>query len=106
MPVAFLFDHLKDVQPFYRGLVRSGKTDALFKTGIDHLSEKIARALQTRVKESSAIPFSILSNYLASQLFMLLKWWLDERMPYPPQRMDEIYHRLVNPTVSSALQLM
>jgi hypothetical protein len=34
---------------------------------------------------------------------MLLKWWLDERMPYPPQRMDEIYHRLVNPTVLSFL---
>jgi AcrR family transcriptional regulator len=103
MPVVFLFDHLKDVQPFYRGLVRSGKTDGLFKTGIDQLSERIARALQARVKNSLTIPIPILSNYLASELFMLLKWWLDERMPYPPQRMDEIYHRLVNPTVISSL---
>lgn len=103
MPVTFLFDHLKGVQPFYRGLMRSGKTDALFKTGIDQLSEKIAAALQTRAKGSSAIPVPILSNYLASELFMLLQWWLDERMPYPPQQMDEIYHRLVNPTVKAQL---
>ena len=103
MPVTFLFDHLKDVQPFYRGLVRSGKTDALFKAGIDQLSEKIAAALQARAG-STTIPVPILSNYLASELFMLLQWWLDERMPYPPQQMDEIYHRLVNPTVSSSLR--
>jgi AcrR family transcriptional regulator len=104
MPVTFLFDHLKDVQPFYRGLVRSGKTDALFRTGIDQLSEKIAAALQARAKGLITIPIPILSNYLASELFMLLQWWLDERMPYPPQRMDEIYHRLVNPTIASALR--
>ena len=101
MPAAFLFDHLKDVQPFYRGLVRSGKTDVLFKTGIDQLSEKIAHALRARLKDSTAVPIPILANYLASELFMLLKWWLDERMPYPPPRMDEIYHRLVNPTVAA-----
>jgi len=34
----------------------------------------------------------------------LLKWWLDERMPYSPERMDEIYHNLVNPTLKSALK--
>jgi hypothetical protein len=39
----------------------------------------------------------ILSTYLATELFALLKWWLDERMPYTPERMDEIFHTLVNP---------
>jgi len=35
----------------------------------------------------------------------LLKWWLDERMPYSPERMDEIYHELVNPAVRTVLKL-
>lgn len=98
-PVLFLFDHLKDVQPFYRGLERSRKSDALMKTGTEYLSKKFREGLKAHLKSHSSIPIPIpiLSNYLATELFALLKWWLDERMPYPPERMDQIFHELVNP---------
>jgi hypothetical protein len=43
-----------------------------------------------------------LANFLAIELFALLKWWLDHEMPYTPERMDEIYHRLVNPAFQLA----
>ena len=104
MPILFLFDHLKDVQPFYQGLVRSRKSDTLFKSGTEQLSRRIAEALKARVPPAPSIPTPVLANYLAGELFGLLKWWLDERMPYPPERMDEIYHNLVNPTLRSALE--
>ena len=104
MPIIFLFDHLKDVQPFYQGLVRSRKIDALFKSGTEQLSRQIAEALKARVKHVASIPIPVLANYLASELFVLLKWWLDERMPYSPERMDQIYHELVNPTLQLALK--
>jgi len=51
------------------------------------------------------IPIPILSNYLASELFALLKWWLDAGMPYTPESMDEIFHRLINPCFKSALRI-
>jgi len=34
-----------------------------------------------------------------------LQWWLDQKMPYPPERMDKIFHDLVNPTFRSALNV-
>ena len=105
IPVLFLFGHLKDVQPFYLGLVRSRKTDSLFKNGTEYLSGKIAEGLKANLKRAPSIPIPILSNYLATELFALLKWWLDERMPFSPERMDQIFHELVNPTVTSALKL-
>ena len=58
-----------------------------------------------RGKSAPAIPVPILSHYLASELFVLLQWWLDQKMPYPPERMDEIFHDLVNPTFRSAFTL-
>jgi AcrR family transcriptional regulator len=103
MPVVFLFAHLREVQPFYQGLVRSRKSDALFKSGMERLSQRIAEALKTRMKPSPPVPLAVLANYLASELLMLLKWWLDERMPYSPESMDEIFHGLVNPAMKSAL---
>ena len=51
-----------------------------------------------------AVPIPVLSHYLANEFFGLLKWWLDARMPYPPAAMDEMFHRLVNPAINSALQ--
>jgi AcrR family transcriptional regulator len=100
VPAQFLFSHLKNAQAFYKGLVRSRKTDPLFKSGVSHLSQSIEAALELRLqgKRIPSIPIPILSNYLAVQLFALLKWWLDHEMPYPPERMDEIFHELVSPT--------
>jgi AcrR family transcriptional regulator len=104
MPIAFLFSHLVEVQTFYKGLVLSRKTDAVFKSGAEYLGQQIEAALSRRVKHKPAIPISILSNYLVNEMFALLKWWLDQNMPYPPPRMDEIFHELVNPTMQAALQ--
>ena len=100
-PVLFLFDHLKDVQPFYRGLVLSRKSEPLMKTGTEYLSQRLGEGLQANLKYHPSIPIPILSNYLATELFSLLKWWLDQGMPYSPERMDQIFHELVNPAFQS-----
>lgn len=121
VPVVFLFRHLQEAQPFYKGLVRSRKTDSVFKSGTAHLSERIEAALTARLQQRTAaaastsrvtpatvpallVPIPILANYLATQLFTLLKWWLDHDMPYTPERMDEIYHDLVNPAFKHGLE--
>ena len=106
VPVVYLFSHLRDFQPFYKRLVRSQKEDAVFKTGMNHLSQKIENALASRLRDkpAPAIPIPILANYLAGELFSLLKWWLDHNMPYPPERMDEIFHALVTPTFRTILR--
>ena len=103
-PVTFVFQHLQESQSFYRGLARSGKVDAIFKSGVQYLTNNIERALNQKFKPHQvAIPIPVLSHYLANEFFGLLKWWLDAGMPYTPEAMDEMFHRLVNPTVKSAV---
>jgi len=106
VPVVYLFRHLEEVQPFYKSLVRSQKTDSVFKSGVSYLSQKIETALnlQFKGKPAPSLPIPILSNYLAVELFALLKWWLDHDMPHPAERMDEIFHALVTPTFQTLLQ--
>jgi AcrR family transcriptional regulator len=113
-PAAVFFRHLQEVQPFYRGLVRSRKIDAIFKSGIEYLSRDIETSLNERlqlvnprskVATPLAVPVPILSNYIGSEFFALLKWWLDAGMPYPPESMDKFFHNLVNPTLRSALRI-
>ena len=106
IPVTYLFSHLQEYHHFYKGLVRSRKTDAVFKSGLRHLSKSIETGLGLRLpgRSASAVPIPILSNYLASELFALLQWWLDHDMPYSPERMDEIFHELVTPTLRTCLR--
>lgn len=49
------------------------------------------------------VPLPIVSNYMASAFLALLKWWLDNNMPYSPERMDELFQRLVLPGVHASL---
>lgn len=105
VPVVYLFGHLQEFQPFYKGLLRSRKTDAVFKSGVIYLSQKIEAALNSRLRGKPAprVPVPILANYLSSELFALLQWWLDQEMPHSPERMDEIFHDLITPTFRSLL---
>jgi hypothetical protein len=32
-------------------------------------------------------------------LLILLKWWLDNKMPYPPEQMNAFFQELVMPVV-------
>jgi len=105
MPITFLFSHLQEVQTFYQGLVRSRRTESLMKSGTEHLSQKIETALRRRVTHRTTVPIPVLANYLANEMFVLLAWWLEQGMPYSPERMDEIFHGLVNPSIQAALQI-
>lgn len=105
VPIKELFGHLKDFHPFYRALVRSRKSDQLFNTGINQLAKLIEDklTLSLRKRQSTLIPVSILSNYLANEMFTFLRWWLDQNMPYSPERMDEIFHHLITPGFQAVL---
>lgn len=104
-PVTFFFQHLQEAQAFYRGLVRSGKVDGIFKRGVEYLGHHIEAALTKRLESRQLlIPVPVLSHYLATEFFALLKWWLDAGMPYTPEAMDKMFQRLINPTIKSVLQ--
>lgn len=101
-PVAGLMTHLKDVHPYYRALVRSGKVDRRFAQGKEFLAEKIEEKIADSGQQLG-IPAGIAAHYLALQIFGLLKWWLDHNMPYTPEEMDTMFHLLVAPGIANAL---
>jgi hypothetical protein len=69
----------------------------------------MARGIEERLRalappaEQPAVPLPVVADYLAGALLTLLKWWLDNDMPYPPERMEVIFQQLVLPGVWAAL---
>ncbi len=96
-PVKEFFNHLADVQPFYKALVKSGKFQenmelarGHFARGIERRLSELPRAKSIPAGERSAIAFTH-----AGALLSLLTWWLDRGMREPPEQMDELFHRMV-----------
>ena len=42
---------------------------------------------------SAATPPPVLADMLATQVFGLLRYWLDRNMPDPPEEMAAMFHR-------------
>ncbi len=104
MPIEGLFLHLKDFHHFYRALIRSQMIDRLFTYGCGYLAQCIEKKFAAEPPKRFKVPLPVIANYLALQMFGLLKWWLDNNMPYLPREMDEMFHQMVTPGIRAVVE--
>ncbi len=97
--VSVMFRHAQGHYEIYRTLFWGSGYQLITMDGLSLLSEKMQHLLSKQLSgwREPAIELSVLSHMLAGSLLNLLKWWLDHKMPYPPERMDEIFQQLVMP---------
>ena len=101
-----LFLHAKGHYELYRMLVWGSGFEVLTKDGHAALAVKFQEsfALFLAGKTEPSVPLAILSYSMAGSLLLLLKWWLDNKMPYSPEYMNEIFQKLVMPSVENILK--
>jgi len=102
-----LFRHAQGHYELYRTLVWGSGFEILTKDGHAALSAKFQKSLTQHLsgKPEPSIPLAVLSYSMAGTLLILLKWWLDNKMPYSPEYMDEIFQQLVMSSARNILGL-
>lgn len=102
---AALFEHVRDQFPLFQMQMRGRGLELFFERGQAYWSRKIEQDLQTHLPpgQTAAVPLAVVANYVTGAWVTLLKWWLENKMPYTPERMDEIFQQLVLPGVRAAL---
>jgi len=105
IPVRELFLHVQESYDLYKGVARSQKLDLLYENGLIYLSRSIEKQLTSfwADKPQPSVPLAVMSNHLASEVFSMLRWWLEHDRCYTPERMDEMFHELVMPGFRSVL---
>jgi AcrR family transcriptional regulator len=99
-----LFRHVQEHYPLYKALKWGRGIEWLFRRGQTYLSQTIEARFNSRPDSPDhVLPLPVLANYIAGSLFALLAWWLENNMPYPPERMDEFFRQLVMPGAWNAL---
>lgn len=104
MNMVGLFRHAQEFQPVYETLVWGRGIELLYQQGQTFLSKRIEADLvaMNAGGKIPSVPTAVLATYLASTLVTLLRWWLENKMPYSAERMDEIFHQLTMPSVQAA----
>lgn len=105
VPIQELFRHVQEFQQFFKALAKSRKKDWFYRSGLACLAHSIEKTLTLSLadKPQLSVPIPVVSMYLAGGIIDLLRWWVDHNMPYPPERMDDIFHKLVMPGFRSVL---
>lgn len=106
LPAQELFEHVQQNQNLFRGMVRGRGLELFFEKGQEYWVQKISTDLQARLPKGQqpAVPVAMLAEFVAGTFVTLLRWWLDNRMPYSPTEMDDMLNRLILPGVQSGLQ--
>jgi AcrR family transcriptional regulator len=105
LDTTMFFRHAQGHYEIYRTLVWGSGFDILTRDGHAALSAKFRESFTQLLsgRPEPPIPLAVLSYSVAGTLLLLLKWWLDNKMPYSPEYMDEIFQQLV---MSSARKLL
>lgn len=96
-----IFRHAQEEYDLHKAIIGEGGIDVIMKSIRDHLSSHIQEQIEGLVPEgqSPSVPPPVMANYLAGSLLTLLTWWLDNDMPYPPERMAGMFQELAMPGV-------
>jgi AcrR family transcriptional regulator len=105
LPARGLFEHVQQNQHLFKSMVRGRGLELFFEKGQDFWSQKIASELQANlpVGHIPAVPVPVTAQFVAGSFVTILRWWLDNKMPYSPEEMDQMVNRLILPGVRSSL---
>ena len=106
LPTRELFEHVQENQDLFRGIVNGRGLELFFEKGQEFWIQKLTADLQARLPEGRqpAVPIPVLAQFVAGTFVTMLRWWLDNRMPYSPKEMDDMLQRLIQPAVQNCLR--
>lgn len=93
-PSLGLFRHVGEQYELYKALLWTPGIDLLIK----HLQKSLTQRIEQGLAESGQefdVPLPVLASFVAGTFLTLLKWWLENKMTYSPEQMDEIFRNLI-----------
>jgi AcrR family transcriptional regulator len=97
-----IFKHAAENSRLYRILLSSPGAAKIVKRTRDAIAANIVSHCDPLM--NTDIPIEIAAHHNAAALLALIEWWLEHEMPYPPERMGEIYETLLVRATWQAVQ--
>ncbi len=99
------FIHASDNKELYMAMSESGGGEQLLEIGRQHMQNHIEAHLIHFPSIGKEIPLSVITNFLAGSLLSMIIWWLEQKMPYTPKEMDDMFNALAMPGIRSLMRV-
>lgn len=93
--VMWLFEHAGDNLPLYRALSASDVIDIVYRNLNEGAQQNWIQFLEQE-DITLALPTPAVATFLSSAMIGLLKWWLENNMPYSPSEMDKVFQEMAS----------
>lgn len=88
-----LFQHVQDNQTRFRVLLLDSNARFVLDPVMARACDK-TKALLNALPQKN-ISSAMAANHIIASAFSLMRWWLENDMPHPPERMGEIFTNLI-----------
>jgi AcrR family transcriptional regulator len=104
-PSLAFFRHAGEQHRLYKAMVGKRGSETVRKLLYQYITTLMKSHLEQTLPDDGkmAVPREVAVHYFVSSYLALLTWWLDNDMPYPAERMDEMFTMLTQPGFSIAL---
>jgi len=101
-----MFRHAHDQRMLYKALLGERGGNVMLAHIDEYFSGLIEEHLSLHLSgpNNEAMLSEILTHYIVSSFMALLTWWLDHDLPYPAERMNDIFRNLTEHGVESVIQ--
>ena len=109
-PMVLVFQHVAENAEHYRIILRGQGSytvgERLREIIIQAIKDVgLARSQEGFPEREIQVPLDVIANYYAGSVMGLVSWWLENEMPYSPEKMAEYFQRLFFPGLMQVLGL-
>lgn len=103
--VAF-FAHVKENHRILKGLLNADNSEMLIDGIKNYFNQSLEQYPNPIYEQKIAlkVPKEVLCNHISGSLSNLLKWCVNNNMPYTPEQMDYYFQELINPCIDSIIK--
>jgi len=102
-----LFRHAQENHGLYKAMVGKQSGQMIMRQAHDYLTALVREHLESLMnsRKNPPMPLDLTAHWIVSAFLSLLTWWLDRKLPYTAEKMDELFRKLTFPGVEAALGL-
>jgi AcrR family transcriptional regulator len=98
-----IFEYVQANSLLFRVLMRSQGASQVRQQTLAAIETAFLNSCKPLSAKEKLIPRQIAAHHIAASLLALIEWWLEHEMPYPVERMGQVYNQLIIHATLNAL---
>src|SRR5258708_1485136 len=90
-----IFEYIEKKADLFRILFKSQSATRVNKKVVRNIAAIFQKSCVPLERLDNQVAINIASNHIATSLFSLIEWWLDNKMTPPPAQMGKVYKSLI-----------